>query len=183
MMALPPFLAKEFSQYIVVDVETAGPNPSTYALLSIGACTLQKPPGTFYAELQPDQDAQDLEAMAIHRLDFSRLQQEGLPPALALQNFADWLEGAIPQGEKPIFVAFNAAFDWMFINEYFLRYLGQNPFGHAPLDIKALYMGVKGVAWQQTSMRYMRDIPLKHNALQDALDQADLFLEILGSMQ
>ena len=31
-------LAKEYKAYISIDVETAGPNPSLYSLLSIGAC-------------------------------------------------------------------------------------------------------------------------------------------------
>ena len=37
--------------YISVDVETAGPNPGQYSLLSIGACLVFVPAKTFYVEL------------------------------------------------------------------------------------------------------------------------------------
>jgi hypothetical protein len=51
---------------------------------------------------------------------------------------------------RPVFVGFNAAFDWSFVNYYFQRYLGENPFGFAALDIKSLYMGATGCAWEET---------------------------------
>ena len=75
----------------------------------------------------------------------------------------------------------------MFINHYFIHYLGHNPFGHTALDIKAFYMGQAGVPWSQTSWRYI--IPqytekpqLTHHALQDALDQAELFKKLLAGI-
>ncbi len=87
-----------------------------------------------------------------------------------------------------MFVAFNAAFDWMFTNYYFIHYLGHNPFGHTALDIKAFYMGWAGVPWSQTSWRfispgYVEETQLTHHALQDALDQAKLFKNMLDEMR
>jgi DNA polymerase III epsilon subunit-like protein len=84
-------------------------------------------------------------------------------------------------------VAFNAPFDWMFVNYYFIRYLGRNPFGHAALDIKALYMGLSGVPWSQTSWRFIDPDAverknLTHHALQDTLDQAVLFKKLLTKL-
>jgi hypothetical protein len=72
----------------------------------------------------------------------------------------------------------------MFVNDYFHRYLGRNPFGHTALDIKAFYMGVTGVTWRETSMRtiaprYLGDRTLTHHALRDALDQAEIFRKLL----
>ena len=51
-----------------------------------------------------------------------------------------------------MFVGFNAAFDWMFVADYFERYLGRNPFGYTALDIKAFAMGRLGGTWADTSM-------------------------------
>ena len=90
----------------------------------------------------------------------------------------------LPRNRQPLFVAFNAAFDWMFVNYYFYHFLGHNPFGHAAIDIKAFYMGMAGVAGR----RHPGDISvqsiktgayLTHHALQDALDQADMFKKML----
>jgi DNA polymerase III epsilon subunit-like protein len=173
--------------YISVDVETAGPNPSQYSLLSIGACTIHEPRSTFYVELAPVNRAITPAAFAIHRLDLDRLAKEGLPPAEALARFESWTQAQALPGQEPVFVAFNAPFDWMFVCDYYLRFLGRNPFGHAALDIKALYMGLAGVPWSRTSMRfvarrYLGGRELSHHALDDAIDQARIFQELLSEL-
>jgi ribonuclease T len=170
--------------FISVDVETAGPIPAEYALLSIGACLVGDPEQTFYVELKPDRPASLPEAQAIHNLSLDELSQNGLEPLEAMRRFADWLGSISPYGAKPVFVAFNAPFDWMFVNDYFLRYLGRNPFGHAALDVKSYYMGLAGCTWQETSMahlspRFLNQQPLSHHALQDAIDQAGIFERLL----
>jgi ribonuclease T len=174
--------------YISVDVETAGPNPSQYSLLTIGACTIRERPRTFYVELKPVNEKMTSEAYATHRLDIKRLAERGVPPAKALANFEEWLRGETPEGKRPIFISFNAAFDWMFVNDYFHRFLGHNPFGHSALDIKAFYMGLSGATWEETSMRYiapryLHDQQLTHHALRDALDQAEIFQKMLFEAQ
>ena len=174
--------------YISVDVETAGPNPSQYSLLSIGACTVSDPRHTFYVELQPVNDNALPEALAISGLSLEQLRENGLPPAEAMARFESWLDEMVPKSGRPLFVAFNAPFDWMFVNDYFHRYLGRNPFGHAALDIKALYMGLTGVTWSETSMqtvasRYLEDRPLIHHALRDAVDQAEILQKILAEVR
>lgn len=177
----------EMKAYISVDVETAGAIPSQFALLSIGACTLGEPRKKFYVELQPDREEFDAGAMNIHRLDAEALRREGLPPAEAMTRFADWLKTTVPEGQRPLFCAFNAPFDWSFVNDYFIRYTGDNPFGHSAIDIKAVFMGVAHQPWKHTSMSYLSERnpdvgPLTHNALQDAIDQAVIFEGILAEI-
>jgi len=171
--------------YISVDVETAGPNPSQYALLSIGACLALDPAQTFYVELKPDKSSFTPEALAVCGLDLDELPRSGLPPEQALLQFEAWLASVTPPDGRPVFVAFNAPFDWMFVAEYFHRYLGRNPFGHSALDIKAYFMGQNGVTWAETGFAQVSNHlathhPLTHNALQDALDQAVLFRKMLN---
>jgi len=125
--------------------------------------------------------------MAVHGLSMERLSEGGTPPAEAMARLAAWVAAITPGGARPIFVGFNAPFDWMFVNDYFHRYTGSNPFGHAALDIKALYMGLTGVSWEETSMhylaiRYLGGAQLTHNALQDAIDQARILEGILEEM-
>ena len=171
--------------YISIDVETAGPNPSTYSLLSIGACTVFGPQKTFYIELQPVNENRTSEAMMVGGLHWEKLKEKGIPPKDAMAKFASWMCKVTPVGSQPVFVAFNAPFDWMFVNDYFYRYLGENPFGHKALDIKAFYMGLHGVLWAETGMRYvspryLKDQNLTHHALRDALDQAEIFRKLLA---
>ncbi|MFN2235220.1 MAG: 3'-5' exoribonuclease domain-containing protein [Anaerolineales bacterium] len=170
--------------YISIDVETAGPNPSTYSLLSIGACDVFDTQNTFYVEIKPVNENKIDSAMGISGLDWQDLIDNGLHPTEAMSNFADWVNRFYQDGFTPLFVAFNAPFDWMFVNDYFHRYLGQNPFGHTALDIKAFYMGLHRTSWEDTRMqyvsnRYLNAQSLSHHALQDALDQAKIFRKML----
>jgi ribonuclease T len=171
--------------FVSVDVETAGPHPGGHALLSIGACVALDPGSTFYIELQPDRQAAVPEALAISRLSLSELAAHGVPPAEAMAQFAAWTLEQTPSGGRPVFVALNAPFDWMFVADYFHRYLGRNPFGHSALDLKAFYMGLTGARWSETALhhiaaRYGCRQELAHHALADAVDQAILFRAMLG---
>jgi ribonuclease T len=177
-------MAETSEVFISVDVETAGPDPGQYALLSIGACVVYNPAQTFYMELQPDRPSALPEAMAISKLALADLAAHGQPPAEAMAQFEAWTRAQTPAGQRPVFVAFNAPFDWMFVADYFQRYLGHNPFGHAALDVKAFYMGLTGVHWFETSLRHVAARygfrqELTHHALRDALDQAALFRSML----
>lgn len=171
-------------QYISVDIETAGPNPSTYSLLTIGACTVEEKPTTLYMELKPVNNKMTPESYALHHLDLKRLSERGLDPERAMRDFDDWIQSVTTNGRSPIFVGFNAPFDWMFVCDYFHRFLGRNPFGHAAVDIKAFYMGLTGAPWSETGMarlasRYLGERTMTHHALRDALDQADMFHQML----
>jgi DNA polymerase III, epsilon subunit and related 3''-5'' exonucleases len=169
---------------ISVDVETAGPTPGDYAMISIGACLVDDPQRGFYIELKPDRPAVVESALAISGLTFAHLEEHGTEAGRAMREFAQWIRDVVPpQTHRAVFVAFNAVFDWMFVNEYFVRYDIENPFGHGGLDIKSYYVGMMGSTWEQTSMRhlspkYLAGRPLSHNALGDARDQAELFRRI-----
>ena len=166
--------------FISVDIETGGATPADYALLSIGACLVEDPETTFYVELKPEDKRSTQEALAVSKLSLDVLEAMGRPPVEAMQAFADWVAEVVPEGHRPVFVAFNAPFDWMFVADYFERYLGRNPFGYTALDIKAFAMGRLGSTWAGTSMSvlgptYLPGRPLAHHALSDAQDQAALF--------
>lgn len=176
---------KSSEAFVSVDVETSGPTPGLYSLLAIGACLVDDPTHPFYVELKPLSDAADAAAMQVHTLDLEQLKREGLAPSEAMGRFETWLRSEVPEGVLPVFVGFNAAFDWMFVADYFHRFLGHNPFGHAALDIKSFFMGMTGGAWRDTTKnalaeRYPDHPHLTHNALQDALDQAALFRRMRG---
>ena len=170
--------------FISVDIETAGPVPSKYAILSIGACLVEDPDTTFYVELVPEHTAATSEALAVTGLSIEELTKRGERPERAMSMFEDWVQTEVPAGHRPVFTAFNAAFDWMFIADYFERHLGRNPFGYTALDIKAFAMGAGNTSWAATSMdvlaaRHLGGRALTHNALADAVDQAELFRHLL----
>lgn len=178
--------------WISVDIEASGPSPSTGSLIAIGACLVNEPAVAFYVELKPLAGlAWSDEAETVHRLSRAHLAAKGHDPAAAMNAFAAWVEGASAKrnGAKPVFLGFNATFDWMFVADYFHRFLGRNPFGVSAPDIKAYYAGIHADTelWGQTAKRYARarypnppGLEHTHNALDDAREQADLFRQIRG---
>jgi DNA polymerase III epsilon subunit-like protein len=171
---------------VSVDIESAGPYPARYAMLSIGACLVTDIQSTFYLELKPDREDYQEHALSISGFSIQQLEQDGVDPKEAMHAFAEWLGDSVPG--QPICVAFNAPFDWMFISDYFHRYYGSNPFGHSAIDIKALFMGLTGSEWRDTRMDIVNinlglDKTLSHHALEDAQDQAHLFMHIIARLQ
>jgi DNA polymerase III epsilon subunit-like protein len=165
--------------YISVDIEAAGPVPSTYSMLSLGAVSVEDPKKTFYVEFKPVNDKFVPDAMEVVGRTLQDFAKNGCEPRLAMNAFRDWLRDAA-KSAKPVFVGFNAAFDWAFVNFYFHEYLGENPFGFGGIDIKSYYMGMTGCAWEDTrSSRVSCDLtgpsPHTHNALDDAIEQAEMF--------
>lgn len=51
--------------YISVDVETSGPIPGVYSMLTIGACNVDNPKQLFSCELKPMSAKVDPEALAV----------------------------------------------------------------------------------------------------------------------
>lgn len=174
--------------WISVDVETSGPTPGTGSLLSIGACLVEDPERGIELLLRPDPALPwTAEAEAIHRLDRATLERDGLDPADAVARLERWVGEVVPAGSRPVFVALNAPFDWMFVADACWRHLGRNPFGPSALDIKALFLGRhlgeadgwSGTARARMLERYPVSLPHTHTALADAQEQATLCRRIL----
>jgi len=166
--------------FISIDIEAAGPHPAEYSMLSIGACLVDDPAAGFYVEIQPEKSASRESALAVGSLTLEHLAKNGVPAVDAMTRFDAWVGEVVPVGNAPVFVGFNAPFDWMFVEDAFQRHLGRNPFGHSAFDIKSYALGVLGGTWADTRMsalspRYLGGRALTHNALQDARDQAELF--------
>src|SRR4030095_12985717 len=99
----------------------------------------------------------------------------------AMLAFESWIHHATPHGYRPIFVAYPATFDWMLVAYYFHRFLARNPFGVTGLDLTSMYAGEVSAAttppWTvgELEQRLSADLPLTHNALEDAIAQSRLF--------
>jgi DNA polymerase III epsilon subunit-like protein len=170
--------------FISVDVEAAGPIPGEYSLTSIGACDVRSDDAAFECLVKPINGNFDRKAIEVAGLSLDDLERIGLPPAEAMEGFRRWIARTCGREGRPVFVGFNASFDWSFVNYYFHKYLGANPFGFAALDIKSLYMGATGCAWDETrssriASRLKPQLEGTHNALQDARYQAEMFRLIM----
>src|SRR5260370_3643816 len=173
--------------YISVDIETAGPVPGEYSMISLGACLIDNPTEDLYIELKPINDNCIPEALKVSGLTFEQLTTMGINPAEAMSSFQNWVQ-RVTDNQRAVFVGFNASFDWSFVNWYFHVFLGENPFGIGALDIKSYYMGLSGCLWKETTSS---QLPLSfqpphrqsHNALDDAIAQAEIFKKLLQAAQ
>jgi len=97
----------------------------------------------------------------------------------------EWLNG-LPG--KPVFVAYPAAYDFMFVYWYLIRFAGESPFSFSALDIKSYAMALLGKDFYETVKATMPkdcfdELPHTHQALDDAIGQGALFCNILARVR
>ncbi|WP_433479095.1 3'-5' exoribonuclease domain-containing protein [Spirillospora sp. CA-142024] len=184
--------------YISADIEADGPIPGPYSMLSFGMAVCGIFDGavftpadpaerTFYAELKPISDDHVPEALAVSGLDREKLAADGRDPAEAMNAVSLWVdEIAKSDSAAPVLVAYPLGFDWMWLYWYWMRFADSgSPFGHSRhLDLKTLYATKANVQVVRSTKRQMPaellpDRPHTHNALDDAIEQAELFQNLV----
>jgi DNA polymerase III epsilon subunit-like protein len=103
------------------------------------------------------------------------------PPEQALKDYLAWLK-RLPH--RPVFVGYPAAFDFMFVCWYLVRFTGENPFSHSALDTRTYAMVMLGRDYRDSVKRNMPRhwfdaLPHTHRALDDAIEQGALFCNML----
>jgi len=158
-------------RYIIVDVESDGPIPAEFSMVCFGAVLFDHGLDTaFYGQTRPISDRFIPESLAVS--GFSREQHLGFAePKAVMESFAQWLEQH--SKGRPIFVSDNLAFDWQFINYYFHRFLGRNPFGFSGRRIGDLYAGLVKDASKATEWKKYRVTAHTHNPVDDARGNAE----------
>jgi hypothetical protein len=96
--------------------------------------------------------------------------------------YVAWLK-ALPG--KPVFVAYPAGFDFLFVYWYLIRFAGESPFSHSALDIKTYAMAILKTEYRAAVKRAMPRRwfdPQRHThvALDDAIEQGALFCTMLA---
>lgn len=160
---------------IIVDIESDGPCPGLYSMVSFGAVLFEDPSKVFYTTLMPITDNWVPEALAVS--GFSREESEGFEyPAIAMENFEQWLK-SVADGDGVRFVSDNAGFDWQFINYYFHLFRKRNPFGFSPVSITWLYKGFARTS--KANFKSLRKTKHTHNPLDDAMGNAEALKAIV----
>jgi len=176
--------------FIDLDVEADG-KPGYGSLLSIGAVS---PWGdSFYRELKPTsgiwiQGNRDF--CEAHGLQRKRLLREGLDPSLAIAELDTWTRNLQRRYHKrgSVIVAFNASFDYPWIDLEHQKAGIRSAFGVAGYCIKSLALSLtEGYDWQQTAKNNLPAYLLPegdftHNALEDARYQQKLHFALVGRL-
>jgi hypothetical protein len=175
--------------YVSTDVEADGPIPGPHSLLSFASAAYtdrKQLVGTFSANLEVLPGAAgDPKTMAwwgTQPQAWAACRQDLRDPAEAMPAYVAWLKG-LPG--KPVFVGYPAAYDFLFVYWYLMRFAGESPFSHSALDIKSYAMAVLGCGYRDATKRNMPKgwfdpIPHTHVALDDAKGQGALFCNLLA---
>jgi hypothetical protein len=143
--------------YISADIEADGPIPGPHSMLSFGSAAYTpegKLVSTFSANLDTLEGAAPHpkttkwwdtkpEAWAACRKDLQR-------PEVAMRAYVEWIKTL--KG-RPVFVAFPAGFDFLFIYWYLIRFAGESPFSHSALDMKTYAMAILKTEYRQSTKR------------------------------
>jgi DNA polymerase III alpha subunit (gram-positive type) len=174
--------------YISTDVETDGPIPGPHSMLSFGsaAYTADKQlVSTFSANLETLQGAsahpKTAEWWATQPEAWAACRTNLEMPEAAMTRYTNWIKGL---NGKPVFVAYPAGFDFLFVYWYLIRFVGQSPFSHSALDMKSFAMALMKTEYRESTKRNMPkhwfdDLPHTHVALDDAIEQGALFCNML----
>ena len=175
--------------YVSTDVETDGPIPGVYSMLSFASAAYlpdKQLIGTFSANLQTLPGAvthpKTMEWWQTQPEAWAACRTDLQTPESALQNYFAWLK-ALPG--RLVFVAYPAAFDFLFVYWYLIRFTGESPFSHSALDIKTYAMAMLKKPYRESTKRNMPTrwfdlFPHTHLALDDAIEQGALFCNMLA---
>lgn len=181
--------------YFSADVETDGPIPGPFSMLSFALVYAGSYDGkhferptdysqTFYRELRPISSEFEPEALRVNRLDRDRLLKEGHLPEDAMAEACDWI-GRVAGPGKPVLVAYPLSFDWSWLYWYFIRFSARgSPFHYSRcFDIKTAFAVKAGIpiseAGRPRIFRFLStDREHSHHALDDAIEQAQIFANV-----
>ena len=174
--------------YVAVDVETDGPIPGQYSMLSMGMAVVGHRELRFYSEIQPIAEEFQPQALVVSGLDRDHLLRHAPTPRAAMESAAAWINGLRKMG-RPVFLAAPAVWDGMFVHWYFMNFLGVSPFGQtgSGIDLRSYWMGFCGCEWVDTRKGRIKqslnvtDLPHTHHAGDDAAELAVLFERLLAA--
>ena len=113
---------------ISVDIEATGPIPGEFSVYQLGACVIKEVSENFYTEIKLLNENHISEALSSCGTTIEELRTKGIAPQAAMRLFTEWIQKVSKEkGLRPVFVAFNATFDWMFVHWYFHKFLGYSP--------------------------------------------------------
>jgi len=176
--------------YVSTDIETDGPVPGLYSMLSLASAAFYADKtllSRFSVNLETlpgaSADPRALEWWKDRSEAYAAARVNAQPAAKAMAEYVRWLK-RLPG--DPVFVGYPAAFDFGFVYWYLIRFTGESPFGYAALDIKSYAMAVLKARYRDTTKltmpeEWFDDLPHTHLALDDALEQGALFCNILSA--
>ena len=183
---------------VVIDVETAGLNAATDALLEIAAITLKmdeqgelKIDQTFHSHIQPFEGANiNPEALKINGIDIDNPLRGAVPEEIAITEMFKMVRKAVKESgcQRAVIVAHNAAFDQGFLQAAVKRINAKrdpfHPFAMFDTATLAGFMYGQTVLVKACQLaRIPFDGKQAHSALYDTERTAELFCTMVNRLK
>ena len=106
---------------------------------------------------------------------------------VVMPEFVKWVK-KVSGKDRPVFVGYPTGFDFNFMYWYLIAFAGESPFSFSALDIKSLAMGVLNTEFRNTTKKnfprsWFGKSRHSHVALDDAIEQGELFCNILAEIR
>lgn len=172
-------MIKNLERHFVLDVESDGPCPGLYNMISFGICSVKDPTEGIYILLQPDiQNAGIPEARAVSGISYEEQVEDGISIESAMSLAASIIT-QYAQSERVTFWSDNPAFDWQFWNYYCHKYIGHNPAGFSARRIGDFDAGRRKNFLNTNAWKKWRKTGHTHNPLEDAMGNAEALNHII----
>lgn len=181
--------------YFSADVETDGPIPGPFSMLSFAIVYAGRYDGerferpksydqVFYRELSPISSDFQVDALKVNGLDRNRLTMEGDSPLQAMSDASTWIKN-YSGGAYPVLVAYPLSFDWTWLYWYFTKYSKSgSPFDYSRcFDIKTAFAIKAGIPVAEAGRSHLpanlaSTRKHTHHAVDDAIEQAEIFANV-----
>ena len=162
----------------IIDVEANGPCPGLYSMVSFGAVLVDgKNQVTFKGEVKPITELYDQGAYDAIGVTYAEHLTYDDPEKIMLA-FNKWVKNTAGNDRATMW-SDNNGFDWQYVNYYFHKYVGSNPFGFSSRRIGDLYSGYVKDIGAASKWKNLRTTKHTHDPLDDATGNAEALWKIM----
>jgi hypothetical protein len=178
--------------FFSTDIESDGPIPGKYSMLSFGSAAFTDKGeliDTYSANLEilpgAIQDPDTMDWWKSQGSAWDACRQDTRPAEVIMPKFVSWVNNVCGKVGKPVFVGYPTGFDFTFMYWYLRAFANESPFSFSALDIKSFAMAILGSEFRKTTKRnfpshWFGRKRHTHIALDDAIEQGELFCKILA---
>lgn len=176
--------------FVSIDIETTGPVPGLYSMISLGAAAFTKegglePVSVFQANLKElpgaerDDETMDWWANHIEAWEEAREKPEDIEEVM--RSFQLWITSL---GPNVVPVYYPSGYDLPFISYYSQQFLGKVFLTHRAIDTQTLAWALLGSPFVKNCRRssfpeqWLMPNKSKHKAVADAIEQGQMFMRM-----
>lgn len=176
-----------FRTHFVLDVESDGPCPGLYNMISFGLSSVWEPEKTFSRIVLPVAEDGIPAARNVSGISYEKQIELGMNTADAVRESLEWMKETVSKYgiedlKRVTIWSDNPAYDWQFWN-YSWALSGQpNPAGFSARRIGDLWAGYKTDPLNTNSWKKLRRTAHTHDPADDARGNAEALGQIIRSI-